>query len=319
MEDRIILLMVVGIASISMGFALSGPFIGDMVDSGEDLEHDYFVTQGVLHGNVYEFGFNEDPEMNSPMRVRPLSSPSRVRLNFVNTNASMADIWFFEADRVMHTQQNTRILPYQVNVNEEFLGVYVSEDSEIQSPEDLDGKTVKMPQVIANLSETSLMVLKDRYDVEMERVGTHKGVSDARAPVRVLESGEADAVVVSGTKRLNSNHSMRPVYYPYRDMEEEFGDAALPTFFFAKNSLSDREANKMIKALQNSSRYAQNNSDRFMEIFEICNEFMVEDGSQIERMSPGSEDQLQYLMDLSRNHSRELTTYDVDISKHIHR
>jgi hypothetical protein len=301
--------------SIIIGFGAVQVLDNDS-NKNESFEPDKFLTQGIYHANVYEYAFDQS-KMNAPINISPTKPPAKVRESFVNDSSAMADIWFFELDKALEADPEPRILPYQVNVNEEFLGVYVSEDSDIRSPEDLDGKTVMMPRILPNLKRTSLMVLEDQHGVEMEVTSRgHNGIREAEAPVRVLESGEADAVVVSGTKRLGSNHSMRPVYYPYRDMEEEFGDVALPTFFLTKEKGNPNKSIEMINALQESSRVAQNNSDHFMEIFEICNEFMVEDGGkQIQRMTPEAEKQLQYMMNLSRESN--ITERDIDLSEHV--
>lgn len=317
-DNYIYVIGLVGLVGLLAGFGAS-----ELTSSQETVEDvpgpDYFVTQGVFHGNAYEYGFNEKPRLNSPMRIRAMASPSRVTNNFVETNASMADLWFFKAGEAFSREPDARILPYQVNVEDEFLGIYVSNTSDIREPEDLDGKTVTMPQIDWHLAETSLMILEEEYGVEMEKTDrTHKGVSQPRAPVEVLENGSADAVVVTGIKRLGDNHSMRPVYYPYKDLKEKFGDAALPTFFIVKDSSPEsiEKGVEMVKALQKSANVAQNEPDRFMKIFKICNEFLIQNGrDEIEPMTPGAEDQLQYMMDLARDEN--MTEYNVDLSRRL--
>jgi len=326
--SRVYLAVFVGVViGIVMAFGALEVFVdsfdfyeSNSIDDQEDL---HFATRGVYYGNVYTWGINKD-KVSSPMRLRELDKHKWVTDSFTKNRSDMADVWWHQLDEVVADKPDTRILPFQVNVPENYTGVYVANNSSIEKPEDLAGKNISAPGRGDPISQPALIMLRDEYNINITQVEGHGlGPED---PLRALDKSHIDAVVVVGTERLSDEmrRGLKPIFFPYKRSEEKFGDSAIPTFFVVKNNSETIEKGfQMIEALKESSKVAQAERDQFMEMYSVCNEFMVRGGvKQIERMSSGSKEQLQYLINISYSqkglfYEKELSEQKVNISDRL--
>ena len=178
MKRTYLIIFTAAIIGVLAGLGTSEVFLENA--NQRDTGHDYFITQGVLHANVYTFGFNTNSDIDHSMRIRTLGYPARVRENFVKTDAMMADIWYPEMGKLLEDKPETRILPYRVNPRDELFGFYVKNDSEIDSPEDLDNKTVMLTNLPVKPEVLSVGILEEEYDVDVKITDeTHRGPSIA--------------------------------------------------------------------------------------------------------------------------------------------
>lgn len=294
-----------------MTFIIAGMFIGVGLSVGgselliesqsvEDEDPIYFSTPGVLHGNVYTWGMNKRENISTQARIYEPDRVEWTKRNYIEGRSTISEAWWNFMPEIVSERTETRILPYQVNMPEQLMGVHVSNTSDIDSIQDLDGKNVATPEFQRNFTFLpTKVILKKEYGVEINTPENLTYSAPKNQEIETLEKDRVDAIISLGTKRLDESHKMRPVFLPFKEMEEKFGDAALHTFFIARNDSRSIELGKQaLEEFQRSSKVAHAERDVFMEVYSICNEFMVEsDRPQIEPMTDSSEKQLQYLMD----------------------
>lgn len=259
-----------------------------------------FIPYPRFYGNVYMFGITFD-NMSAPVEVRnePIDTFTS------SEQVSMAGVTWKHIPGMERFEERTGtdigILPFQINVDEELVsGVWVRSNSTIDAPSDLDGKTIG-----TQWAGKPLFLLEDMYGIDVHVTGVfnsslnRSNVSGDFAPWHRLAHEDVDAVFMYGPKRLQDNHSLQPVFLPFEELEQRFGDAAYPAFFAIKNRSGTVEKGfRMVDALQRSSRYAQIHRDMFMRIYTICNEFLVDTHrQQIQAMTPEARDALQFWLD----------------------
>lgn len=300
MMDRKIIFFGIVFLSVVIFMASGAPEkLGGLMMEGEETR---LAVTDVLQGNVYLWGIDHE-DMEAPVELQRGQNNTK---SFIEGNVSIAEVYGSNLPKIAEEVPDFRILPYQINTPVTNGGIYVDEGSRITSVEGLDGKQVAYPSWIKTPPNLEEDLLVNMYGIEVEWVEKNGSVNNwPNRTKEVVKEDDVDAVFMVGARRAG-NHSLKPLFSPYKELEDEFGDSALNTFFVVRNDRRSIEAGfEAMAVLQESARLAQNSREEFMEAHVICNEFLVTDGRiQIQVMSPGFEEGAQYLHDIGYEQGR---------------
>jgi len=275
---------------------------GELSDQMTDDEDIRLAVSDVLWGNVYLWGIDYEG-MAAPVELQRDQNNTK---SFIEGNVSIAEVQGSNLPEIAEEVPDFRVLPYQINTPEDNRGIYVDEGSRITTLKDLDGKRVVYPSWIKTPPNLEEDLINDMYGIEVEWVRRNGSVNGwPNRTKELVTEDNIDAVFMLGNKRA-INHSLEPLFSPYNELEDKFGDSALSTFFVVRNNEKSIEAGfEAMNVLQESARLAQESPEKFMEAHVICNEFLVTDGRiQIQAVSPGVEKGAQYLLDIAYEQDR---------------
>lgn len=164
----------------------------------------------------------------------------------------------------------TMLVPVTNGVNMTFVcgahigckSIYVPADSDIQSVEDLKGKTIAIHDGIGNSDQNICYRLLDEYGVDPTTEVEFLNVEDNAATVASMENGEVDATIFSDYFVMaNYPDDMRmicSITYSPEFQDEACCVTAMNNDFLEKNPV---HAKYIVKAIKRAGQYARLNSE----------------------------------------------------------
>ncbi len=264
-----------------------------------------FSVYPVAHANVYLWGVHQnDTELPDAVELSEVTAWPDTAEAIRTGQADMADVSWIGLDDALGAG-DVGVLPYQVNVPEDSLGIWVRNDSSIDDPADLDGTTIAVPEntSIPSSERATAIILRQEYDINATWVERNTAAS---AALDTLDEEGIDAVMMTGSNRLGDRKRswLKPVFRPQPFFEERFGDAAFLQFFVARNdSGTIRTAFETMDVLEGSARQAQREYQAFNNTYWFCTEFLPREdvGVAFEPMTPGFRDAAQYYLDAAHD------------------
>lgn len=162
-----------------------------------------FASPGILQANAYLWGI-ERHNVSTPVEIHRMEKSkdlASVSQMFISGNASIADVHWYNMPKIANETSDFVILPYKVNMVNDFQSIYVRPNSDIDNLSDLQGKNVAYPSSIPHPPQQPDLILREEYGVEVNWV--EKNGTTATWPNTAEEfvaTENVDAVFIVGKK-----------------------------------------------------------------------------------------------------------------------
>lgn len=214
------------VASIAgcLGGAQSGETNGNLRDMDYSLLSAKFTNPlfftGANEGVWEESGINLEVSINSTERDFQALQNEEVNVNDINQSTFINAIEAGE-DHVL-------VAPHEKLVN----GVFVREDSDIESPEDLEGRSVGVPFWDSGTTYLIGSMFDQEYDIDLREDVDATSANPSVLWEALVEQEDLDAILqfTNYTIRGRADDSVREIFDPAEWWREETGEMALITY-----------------------------------------------------------------------------------------